>query len=204
MCGRYTYTERIGYEVERELEIERDALAKRAGGITSAMDEGDVTPGSSPIVLLAKKGDEKREICISNMFWGIMGKDNHLVINARAESAYEKPMFAYSVENRRCILPASAFYEWDMDKNRVTFFRKDHSPIYLAGFYKLSENRDSFVILTTKANESMIRVHDRMPLMIEKSSVRDWLFDKDAAREMLKMEMPLLESRQDYQQLSLF
>uniref|UniRef100_UPI0025EEC65F SOS response-associated peptidase family protein n=1 Tax=Butyrivibrio sp. TaxID=28121 RepID=UPI0025EEC65F len=84
------------------------------------------------------------------------------------------------------------------------FYKKDKKPIYLAGFYELSDNKDSFVILTTSANESMIRVHDRMPLMIDQSAVKDWLYDTDAAKEMLSMEMPLLESHQDYEQLSLF
>jgi putative SOS response-associated peptidase YedK len=60
------------------------------------------------------------------------------------------------------------------------------------------------VILTTAANESMIKVHDRMPLMIEKNAVKDWLFDADAAKEMLHMKMPLLESHQEYEQMKLF
>ncbi len=59
------------------------------------------------------------------------------------------------------------------------------------------------MILTTAANESMIRVHDRMPLMIDKSQVRTWLGDQAAAAEMLRMEMPLLRSHQEYEQLSL-
>ena len=101
-------------------------------------------------------------------------------------------------------MPAAGFYEWDKEKNKVTFFRKDKSPIYLAGFYQLSENHDSFVILTTAANESMIRVHDRMPLMIEKDKVRDWLYNNEAAKEMLSADMPLLDSSREYEQLSLF
>ena len=138
------------------------------------------------------------------MFWGIEGKDNKLIINARAESVLEKPMFSGDFEHRRCVMPAESFYEWDKDRNKVTFFRKDKSPIYLAGIYQLSQNRDSFTILTTAANASMIRVHDRMPLMIERDNVRDWLYDYEAAKGMLSIEMPLLESRQEYEQLSLF
>ena len=141
---------------------------------------------------------------MSAMFWGVTQKDKKLVINARAESALEKPMFSDSVERRRLVIPAAGFYEWDKDKNKVTFYSKDKSPIYLAGFYQLSDNKDSFVILTTAANESMIKVHDRMPLMIEKNAVKDWIFDTDAAKEMLHMKMPLLESHQEYEQMKLF
>ena len=184
------------------------------------MMEGDFTPAMAPVVLTAVRNtasdadidgsinepsdSSKAGIRVTNMFWGFEGKDKKLVINARAESALDKQMFADSMAHRRCVMPAEGFYEWDRDKNKVTFYRSDKRPIYLAGFYGMSNNRDSFVILTTKANESMIKVHDRMPLMIEKGRGRDWLYDIDAAKEMLAMDMPLLESKREYEQLSLF
>ena len=186
MCGRYFFGDRTAYEIEREFGFETGSVV---------MEEGDVVPSASPIVLSGKRAGAGADINISKMFWGLTGKDKKLIINARAESALDKPMFAGSVENRRCVMPAAGFYEWDRDKNKVTFYRKDRSPIYLAGFYQLSENKDSFVILTTAANESMIKVHDRMPLMIDRTQVRDWLNDAAAAKEMLNKEMPLLDSR---------
>ncbi len=194
MCGRYFCVDDTDDEVEAELELDKGSLSIKSG---------DVTPGMNTVVLSAFGDREGGPIVISDMFWGFSGKDNKLIINARAESASEKPMFSGSVEHRRCILPAAGFYEWDRDRNKVTFFREDESPIYLAGFYQIFNNRDSFVILTTAANESMIRVHDRMPLMIDKSLVRTWLYDRDAAKEMLRMKMPLLKSRQEYEQMSL-
>lgn len=193
MCGRYYWMNHIAVEVEKELEMPQGSVV---------MSEGDVTPAMNPLVLTADKSN--RQICVADMHWGVTGKDKKLVINARAETALEKPMFSDSVAHRRCVMPAAGFYEWDKNRNKVTFFRKDKSPIYLAGFYQLSENRDSFVILTTAANESMIKVHDRMPLMIEKEKVRDWLYDADAAKEMLSADMPLLDSSREYEQLSLF
>ena len=175
MCGRYFFGDRTAYEIEREFGFETGSVV---------MEEGDVVPSASPIVLSGKRAGAGADINIPKMFWGLTGKDKKLIINARAESALDKPMFAGSVENRRCVMPAAGFYEWDRDKNKVTFYRKDRSPIYLAGFYQLSENKDSFVILTTAANESMIKVHDRMPLMIDRTQVRDWLNDAAAAKEM--------------------
>lgn len=223
MCGRYYWMNHIAVEVEKELDMPEGSLV---------MDEGDVTPAMNPLVLVAerngkieastsrrfavgaradKAGTETSEknntgckIRVTDMHWGVTGKEKKLVINARSETALNKPMFSDSIIHRRCIMPAAGFYEWDKEKNRVTFFRKDRSPIYLAGFYQLSENRDSFVILTTAANESMIKVHDRMPLMIEKDKVRDWLYDNDAAKELLSANMPLLDSSREYEQLSLF
>lgn len=113
-------------------------------------------------------------------------------------------MFSDSISKRRCILPATGFYEWDKEKTKFIFKRDDAKPIYLAGFYDLSENRDSFVILTTKANKSMEPVHDRMPVMIEKSNIADYIKDSQAAMEMIKEPMPELLRSSDYEQLSLF
>ena len=195
MCGRYFFDAKTALEVEDELELDSGLLS---------VSSGDVTPAMSPAVITAGRGSDGVSLKVSDMFWGVTGNDKKLVINARAESALEKSMFSDSVERRRLVIPASGFYEWDKDKNKVTFYKKDKSPIYLAGFYKLSDNKDSFVILTTAANESMIRVHDRMPLIIEKNAVKDWIFDTDAAKEMLHMKMPLLESHQEYEQMKLF
>lgn len=194
MCGRYYFKDKTAHEIEEDLGLDMGSL----------FPAGDITPGTSPVVFAAIKGDIAKEIRIANMFWGISGKDKKLVINARAETALEKPMFSEAIANRRIVIPAAGFYEWDKDKNKVTFSRKDERPIYLAGFYQLSENKDSFVILTTAANESMIKVHDRMPLMIEDKAVRDWLYDRNVAKELLGMKMPLLESKQEYQQMKLF
>ena len=153
-------------------------------------------------VIITGKGDGSFDLKISNMAFGI--KEKSLVINARAESAMDKPMFADSFAHRRCVMPAGAFYEWDRDKNRVTFYNKDKEPIYLAGVYTLSDNKDSFVVLTTAANESMSRVHDRMPLMIPAEPVRDWLYDDGVAKQMLLAKMPQLCSEQEYEQMKLF
>ena len=173
MCGRYFFDAETALEVEDELGLDSGLLS---------VSSGDVTPAMSPAVITADRGSDGTSLKVSDMFWGVASKDKKLVINARAESALEKPMFSDSVERRRLVIPAAGFYEWDKDKNKVTFYKKDKSPIYLAGFYKLSDNKDSFVILTTAANESMIRVHDRMPLMIEKNAVKDWIGDSYAAK----------------------
>ncbi len=195
MCGRYYYDGETAKAVSKELELDSESVP---------MSLGDVTPATSPLVLSAAKTGEDAGIIIRNMFWGIIGKDRKLIINARAESIRDKAMFADAFKSRRLIIPAAGFYEWDRDRNKAVFFRKDKSPIYLAGVYSLSDNKDSFVILTTAANESMIRIHDRMPLMIERQSIKDWLYNYNDAEKMLGRKMPLLDSRQEYQQLSLF
>lgn len=194
MCGRYFFTDKTVYEVEDDLHLSKGAIVTLAGDITPGM----VTPG------IIWNRSSCTDVLMADLFWGILSKEKKLIINARAESVKEKSMFSESIRNRRCILPAAGFYEWDVSKTKFMFKRADERPIYLAGFYDLSENRDSFVILTTAANVSMRPVHDRMPVMIDKGNVRDYLKDRAAAMEMLNEPMPELDRSTDYEQLSLF
>ena len=194
MCSRYYYSDKTAYEVEDELHLAKGAFATGAG---------DVTPGMATKGIIRSRSTAE-ELALSDLFWGIASKDKKLIINARAESVTEKSMFSDSILNRRCILPAAGFYEWDANKTKFIFKRADEKPIYLAGFYDLSNNKDSFVILTTAANASMKPVHDRMPVMIDKANVTDYLKDTSAAMEMINETMPELKRNSDYEQLSLF
>lgn len=194
MCCRYYFSDKAAYKVESDLKLTKGALATRAG---------DITPGMATPGIIWNKGTNE-DLALEDLFWGITSKDKKLIINARAESVTKKSMFADSIRNRRCILPAAGFYEWDASKTKFRFKRADEKPIYLAGFYDLSDNKDSFVILTTAANASMKPVHDRMPVMIDTGNVRDYLKDPAAALEMIKEPMPGLDRKSDYEQLSLF
>ncbi len=194
MCGRYFFDDTAAEEAERELNLKRGSL--RA-------EKGDITPGMT-IQGIVRSCVGGKEMDVRSLFWGMMSKDSKLVINARAESVSDKPMFSDSVTKRRCLLPATGFYEWDRDRTKFVFKRPDARPIYLAGFYDLSGNRDSFVIITTRANDSMKPVHDRMPVMIDGSDVRTFLNDSQAALDMLREPMPQLQRSSDYEQLSLF
>lgn len=114
--------------------------------------------------------------------WGFPGFDRSKVIfNARSESVLEKKMFRESIMKRRLIVPATAFYEWNSRKEKVTFLpmegRNSKHVLYMAGFYNHFADADRFVILTTAANASMIDVHDRMPLLLEDTELEDWLWE---------------------------
>ena len=161
---------------------------------------GDVTPGMSPMVI----GARGSALSSSAMYWGMKNPRGGLIINARAETALQKPLFSAGVENRRLIIPAEKFYEWDGNKEKFTFRRADSDIIFLAGFYDMSGDREAFVILTTAANDSMSPVHDRMPLMIEEKDVPDWLLEPGKTQEFLKMKMPELDSEREDGQMSLF
>ena len=192
MCGRYY----IDSDVEREIyriaqEIDENMREERTGDIYPSQD--------APVIY--GRGDRLRG---GKMKWGLTGKDKSLLINARAETALERPTFSDSVRQRRCIIPARHFYEWDKERQKVTFCRKQGKILYMAGFYREQEDGPHFVILTTAANESVSPVHERMPLILEEDEMLPWIYNAGKVGSFLTKSSPKLERRQDYEQMSLF
>lgn len=183
-----------------------EALMIVAGDLQSLSGQDfpgpQIQPSSSDPQILPAISDP--QILPALGIWGFPGKNGGLIINARAETVLVRPTFAGSAENRRCVLPAACFYEWDAEKNRVTFTDPEREVIYLAGVWKLIEDRLRFVVLTTAANASMAPVHDRMPLMMDAKDVEPWLFSRKDAERLLRREMPLLRAARENEQMRLF
>lgn len=192
MCGRY-----VGLVSESEIED----VVREAEGKLNAIRGGDVCPSQSSIVVTGKKP----YLTAEEMMWGFpQYQKKGLLINARSETVLERKMFRDSVLRRRCIIPARKFYEWDREKNRVLFSREDQSVMYFAGFYNCFQEQDRFVILTTEANGSVISVHPRMPLILEKEELENWIYD-DRFTEFALHKVPVSLNRwQEYEQQSLF
>ena len=125
--------------------------------------------------------------------WGLPGfRGRQQIINARAETVTEKPMFRRSIAFQRCVIPATGFYEWDAAKHKY-FFQMPGQPLYLAGIYDNISGVNCFIILTTAPNDSVAPIHDRMPLLLSHEQVRPWLVDAGAALELLCSRPPLLQ-----------
>lgn len=193
MCGRYYVDGRTARIIEK--------LVGQTDTKISMDQRGDIYPSQTSFVLTGKMPALSAE----EMFWGFqIHHKKGLLINARAETVKEKAIFRSGVLYRRCIVPAGGFYEWDATRNKVTFSREDGSPLYMAGFYQKFENRDCFVILTTQANESVRRVHDRMPLILEEKELEDWVYDEAFLDVALRKSPVQLQRHQEYEQQSLF
>ena len=144
----------------------------------------------------------QRQVYVSSRI-KTMNEGKNLVINARAESVMDKPSFRNGILYHHILIPASGFYEWNRLKEKNTFSRYDAPVLYMAGFCDWFENERRFVIMTTAANESMIKVHDRMPLILEKGQLKDW-FD-DRKMEQILHQVPVqLKREAEYEQQSLF
>ena len=115
------------------------------------------------------------------MKWGFSGFDKRPLINARSETALEKPTFREPMLNRRCLIPASGYYEWKKDGSKKIKHKIfiPGQPIYFAGCYRQERGEDlpRFVILTRAAAPSIEDIHDRMPVIIPKDLARSWLND---------------------------
>ena len=193
MCGRYYVDEETAREIEKLVrDLDRRLKMERTG---------DVFPSQNAMIL---KG-EGNHLAAEQMRWGFPGfEKGKLLINARAETALERPTFRESVQDRRCIIPARGFYEWNKSKEKFTFERKETPVLFMAGCYKRYEGQERFVILTTDANSSVAPVHNRMPLILEPEELGDWVLDDQATESLLHKTPVLLEQRAEYEQMRLF
>lgn len=194
MCGRYYISDDTAGEMEK---IVQDLDRKLA-----VCHSGDVCPSGMGTVLV----QPENSLTAADMKWGFPGYEGKsLLINARAESVLEKRTFQESVRRRRCVVPASGFYEWNKKKEKFTFRRADHVPLlFMAGCYNLYNGKNRFVILTTQANASMARVHERMPLILEGSEMESWLTNDGCVEKLLRKQPSNLVCSTEYEQMSLF
>lgn len=150
---------------------------------------------AAPTQTLPVVVEDEDEWVVRGMHWGLIPKwtkpgqrPKVMPINARSETAADKPMFKALMKYRRCIVPANGFYEWKAQgsggKQPYFIHPKGHDLFLFAGLWDEAaagpegEPIQSFTILTTGANEAMAGLHDRMPVMLEDEIVPDWL-DRD-------------------------
>ncbi len=189
MCGRYSITTPV------------DALRKPfqlEGAPVNLQPRWNVAPTqAAPVVRLA--GDGSREFCMLN--WGLVpywAEDTTLqshMINARGETVHDKPAFRQAFRQRRCLVPADGFYEWQTvaakSKQPLLFRMRDREPFAFAGLWERwippkGEVLETFTILNTAANEIMAPFHDRVPVILAPSDYAAWLDPAVDARELVR------------------
>jgi putative SOS response-associated peptidase YedK len=150
----------------------------------------DIRPGEAAAVL--SREAETGRPGFRSLAWGLVlaragiaSKPGRL-INARAETLSEKPAFREAFRRRRCLVPASGFYEWRREgRKRLPFFftpADPAAPLVLAGIREEGPERigrpGAFAIITTEANAEVRPVHDRMPVILPPAAWKDWLDPK--------------------------
>ncbi len=138
------------------------------------------------------------------MRWGFLPHwyktptDGPLLINARAETVAEKPAFRSACRSRRCLVPASGFYEWtkDEDGNRLPWYftPADGEPLVFAGIWQVWDKGEAplitFAIVTTGAGECMAETHHREPVQLAPEDWATWLGETDAKAAPLMRAAP--------------
>jgi putative SOS response-associated peptidase YedK len=180
MCGRYSFSIEDAKDV-----YERFDTYNELADLTTRYN---VAPGQMNPVITSHSPNE-----ISRMFWGLIpfwAKDNKQkfsTINARAETAAKSPTYREPFRRRRCIVPATGFYEPDKINHAKSpfpwhFFQfKDQRMFGIAGLYDVWTDKEtgkeirSYTIITTEPNELVGQFHDRMPVILRREDEADWL-----------------------------
>lgn len=138
-----------------------------------------------PVIRQAPDGQQ-----VANLLrWGLIphwARDpliGNKLSNARGESLDEKPSFRDSYRRRRCLIPASGFFEWKTEgKTKLPYFihRKSDAPMAMAGLWESWTSHEgeivrTFCVITTTPNALMALIHDRMPVIITPEHYREWL-----------------------------
>ncbi|AWT60819.1 MAG: Putative SOS response-associated peptidase YedK [Candidatus Moanabacter tarae] len=195
MCGRYALT------IQPAELSQRFLLRETSEEFTTTLKPRfNICPGQTVTAVRTSCKDRLREGV--NLSWGLVPpwattfKVGYKMINARKESVADKPAFRAAFNHRRCIIPATGFYEWQNQgsgklKQPFFFSLKGNEPMALAGLWERWQdsagiNRETCAILTTSANKIMQDVHHRMPVILEEKSFDLWLDPTIAGRARLK------------------
>ncbi len=190
MCGRYTlFTDDESEDIRN---IIREVQGKQPD---NSMKSGEIFPTSTAPILKADGGQLGADLAV----WGFpkfAGKG--VIINARSETAEQKKMFRESLLTRRCVIPSTGFYEWSQDsrKQKYLFRLPDTTALYMAGFYNDFRGERRYVILTADANSSISDIHNRMPVVLDRNFLTEWVFDTEKALNYLHQSLPMLVKRE--------
>ena len=170
MCGRYFI-----YKEPEDQDL-TDYLRKlnRYAGQT-VKTEGEIFPADTAPVLAVNRRREKR---VFPMEWGFTLPGGRRVINARGESAGERPLFRDSFAARRCAVLASGYYEWDHNTPahaKYAIRARDRRPIYMAGLYRMEQDKPVFSILTRPVAPAISFIHHRMPVILSRDAALLWI-----------------------------
>jgi putative SOS response-associated peptidase YedK len=199
MCGRFLLL--------TDLSIITESFGVH--NITGVYTTGNnISPGQKIAVIIHKDGQNS----LVNYRWGLIprwAKDPSIgkkMINARAETISDKPAFRQAFKERRCLIIADGFYEWQKlgkEKKPFYFQLKSETPFGFAGLYEswISPDRqliNTCTIITTESNELIKPIHERMPVIVPKDLELEWVDpDNQNKKELLSILKPYPSSEME-------
>lgn len=208
MCGRFAQAIPLGKLNMTGLFDEVDS---------DYIESFNVAPSHHAAVVSMKEGRR----LLSMKKWGLVpswskdDKSGSRLINARGETLKEKPSFRNAFRKRRCIIPASGFYEWHTEAGvKKPFFIRmsgdgGTEPMFIAGLHESwikpdGEVLETFTIITTDACEKLKVIHDRMPVIILPENTDRWLDDSRSPGEIERLIKPVDDDKIEFYHVSVF
>ena len=184
MCGRYYIA--IEEDELRDIGEEAEKIVRAFSEPIPLKTQGEMFPTNVVPVQTARG----RYV---PMKWGFVSYDKKTIINARSETALQKPMFKKAMLESRCLIPASGYYEWKRGEEKKVKYQiyRPGEPIYFAGCYRQEKGSPlrTFVILTRAAINGLEEIHDRMPVIIPRAHMESWLYETPDAIESAITEL---------------
>jgi putative SOS response-associated peptidase YedK len=166
MCGRYVRK----WEPKKVAEL----LGVKDGEENWTQSYNVAPSATIPVVVADQSGRH-----MVSAVWGFISSmpGRGPLFNARGETVHKLPTFEESFRSRRCLVPASGFYEWrQRDRQPFYFERQDGYPMAFAGIWEMgSSGHLHATVITTTPNREMGEIHDRMPVILELSKWNHWL-----------------------------
>ena len=192
MCGRFTLTLDPG-ELQELLDL--------GPYVHLVQPRYNIAP-SQPVPIV--KDPETRSVELYQWglvpFWADDPKIGYRMINARSETAHEKPSFRAAFQRRRCLILADGFFEWHAGQKGGTktpylFKLKDDKPFTFAGLYEHWQSPEggelhTTTILTCQPNDLVSQYHNRMPVMLNKEDRWDWIASDTEPQQLRGMLGP--------------
>lgn len=202
MCGRYTIIAKAE-EIEKRFNV-------------AVPETYSARYNAAPTQILPVITNESPK-GLSFFHWGLIpgwAKDKSIsskLINARAETISEKASFKSALKNRRCLVIADGFYEWKRTtkKSKIPYriILNSNRLFAFAGLWEEYEDENqeivnTFTIITTNANTTVSKIHDRMPVILNQETEQEWLNASLSTEEHINLLQPYDANKMEYHTIS--
>ena len=195
MCGRYYIPGNDPSDSWRNI-IDQLNRKKTPEGLKTS---GEAFPSDIVPVLANSR---KQDVQPFAMRWGYAFPNGRPIINARSETAAQKPLFRDGMRQRRCLIPAGHYFEWEQrgaSSIKYAIRPAGAELLYLAGIYHLENHGGvivpAFAILTRDAAPGIAFIHPRMPVLLPPDAAADWLNPAYDPQEVMASPLPEMTYR---------
>ena len=181
MCGRYYIA-----DDDSSLELQSIIAEIQRRNPAVLMKTGEIRPTNIAPVIANNSSLAPMSFA---MKWGYTLPGGQLLFNSRSETASTKPIFRDGMAQRRCLVPASNYFEWEKRGTQKVKYaiRPSGSPaLFMAGIYRIESGKPVFSILTRSPADSIAFIHDRMPVILPSEAKSDWLNIRNLAEDVLQ------------------